>query len=469
MAKFTRLEIHTNEYFAIKSVKISSLQKFNLENTVHNEVKTLQNIHNPHIVSLYGLKQTATHYFFIYEYCNGGTLESYISHSKGPLPEKEILMIFKQMLLAFQEMRSKKIVHRDIKPSNILFHNNIIKIADFGFCKVLENEIDLMETMVGSPLYMAPEILKGKPYGPNADIWSFGVVIYQLFYGKVPFEEKSLPLLIQRLEKEDIPFPKKEGVMREVLQRMLIKDDKKRINWESLFMFLGNKQENREKNVIHAFHLLCFERSKIQYLYEVFDVMLSLKLYEKKWFYYLFMKRIYCHAKKIQYNLFENFNPENISNLSIDKNVYDHLIKSENYKKLSLIMKEEFKRIEKNYFQFYEFFKTNKEDNYHLNNEFMNHEKVEKIFYEKEILNYCSSLKNMAEIDSNKTYEILVHLNQVLESVNLDDFFKNYFEVGKNLKDQKYFTILKAYDAHILKNLIINKLDLFTSKILKKL
>lgn len=69
-------------------------------------------------------------------------------------------------------------MHRDLKPSNILVNDGLIKIADFGFCKSLESHRDLAQTMLGSPIYMAPEVLKGQIYTIKADIWSLGVVIY---------------------------------------------------------------------------------------------------------------------------------------------------------------------------------------------------------------------------------------------------------------------------------------------------
>ena len=79
-------------------------------------------------------------------------------------------------------------MHRDLKPSNILLHNGKIKLGDFGFCKGLESQRDLAQTMLGSPIYMAPEVLKGEIYTIKADIWSLGVVTYEMAFGFCPFE-----------------------------------------------------------------------------------------------------------------------------------------------------------------------------------------------------------------------------------------------------------------------------------------
>lgn len=98
-------------------------------------------------------------------------------------------------------------MHRDIKPDNILLHNGSIKIADFGFCKPLESKEDMVQTMLGSPIYMAPEVIKGEVYTNKADIWSLGVVLYQMLFGVCPFESKSIAKLIKMLEDQDVTIP----------------------------------------------------------------------------------------------------------------------------------------------------------------------------------------------------------------------------------------------------------------------
>ena len=93
------------------------------------------------------------------------------------------------------------IIHRDVKPENILIHNNVIKLADFGFCRPLKKGTTT-RTRVGSPIYMAPEILAGRRYNNKADIWSIGIMFYELLYGYCPFEERSMQRLLMKIQRE---------------------------------------------------------------------------------------------------------------------------------------------------------------------------------------------------------------------------------------------------------------------------
>ena len=81
--------------------------------------------------------KTQNNFYFVYEYCNGGTLEGLL-RKEHTLDEKKALLILKQLLEAFQVLNKYNIMHRDLKPDNIFFHNNVLKVGDFGFCKSLE-------------------------------------------------------------------------------------------------------------------------------------------------------------------------------------------------------------------------------------------------------------------------------------------------------------------------------------------
>ena len=141
---------------------------------------------NPHIIKLLALKKTPHNYYLMLEYCDGGDMLAKV-REVGALPEQQVLGYLGQILNAFQTLTTHKIMHRDFKLANILLHQGQVKIADFGFCKPLENQNDMVQTMLGSPIYMAPEVIRGEVYTNKADIWSLGVVLYQMLFGKCPF------------------------------------------------------------------------------------------------------------------------------------------------------------------------------------------------------------------------------------------------------------------------------------------
>lgn len=119
------------------------------------------------------------------QHCNGGDLEQYLKKKKR-LTEDEATVFLKQIINGFQGLHSVDAMHRDFKLANILIHDGVCKIADLGFAKQMSKQ-SLTKTFLGTSMTMAPEVLEEKPYGREADIWSVGVVFYQLLYGKFPY------------------------------------------------------------------------------------------------------------------------------------------------------------------------------------------------------------------------------------------------------------------------------------------
>lgn len=123
-------------------MKVMSVDKFKqtpkLSEFTNNEINILTKINHPNIIKFIEMLRTNNNYYLVYEYCNGGTLAEYIK-SKKRLSEDEAIKIFTQLRSAFELLNKEKILHRDLKPTNILFHNGVVKIADFGFCKEMMN------------------------------------------------------------------------------------------------------------------------------------------------------------------------------------------------------------------------------------------------------------------------------------------------------------------------------------------
>ena len=160
---YRAINIKTKQEVAIKMVKAEKFKQFQkLEEGTYNEINILTNLEPcPYIIKYFDMLKTVNNFYFVYEYCNGGTLEKLLK-TKGALPEKTALTFFSQIVAAFKVLNKHNIMHRDLKPENLLLHDGLIKLADFGFCKPLENEDEISRTMLGSPIYMAPEVLKGE-------------------------------------------------------------------------------------------------------------------------------------------------------------------------------------------------------------------------------------------------------------------------------------------------------------------
>lgn len=138
----------------VKADKFKEMPK--LEEGTLNQINTLSTLKPcPNIIKYFDMLKTVNNFYFVYEYCNGGTLEKILKKNSS-LSEKQSLHYFRQLINAFKVLAERNIMHRDIKPDNILIHNGILKIADFGFCKPLEHQDGMAETMLGSPIYMAP-------------------------------------------------------------------------------------------------------------------------------------------------------------------------------------------------------------------------------------------------------------------------------------------------------------------------
>ena len=186
-----RIGLHkpSDKWVAIKIYEKSKLIEPQRRKSVKREIKLMERMSHPNIWSLYDVLETNTQLFIIMEYVGGGSLHSYLkSHPNRRLPENEARRIFRQMLSALKYCHSLWITHRDIKLENILLDDNLnVKIIDFGFSTRIPNDRKV-KLFWGTPSYMAPEIvIKSEYWGPPADIWAFGVLLYALLNGSFPY------------------------------------------------------------------------------------------------------------------------------------------------------------------------------------------------------------------------------------------------------------------------------------------
>ena len=176
--------------------------------------------------------------YMILEYCGGGDLSQLMKHKDYSFEERDIQQYMQQIISGIKYLIENNILHRDIKPQNILLtKDNVIKIADFGFARYFKGN-DMIETLCGSPLYMAPEIMRDKKYTHKADLWSVGVIMYEMLTGTLPFRSRTHYDLILEIERLNIKIPECFSISSEgedLIKSLLIKEPEKRISWEGFF------------------------------------------------------------------------------------------------------------------------------------------------------------------------------------------------------------------------------------------
>eukprot|EP00949_MAST-11_sp_MAST-11-sp1_P000589 g589.t1 len=206
----------TPRVVAIKSINSSKLSA-KLRSNLEAEIRILRNVKHKHIVALHDIHKSTSHVYLIMEYCAGGDMHQII-RKFAPLSMPTVHTFARQLASGLDFLSAKGYAHRDIKPQNLLICEKVsneaslrqatLKIADFGFAKHL-GAARMAETTCGSPLYMAPEILEQKQYDTKADLWSVGVVLFEMAIGSVPFTGHDRPSLLANIlrDSEKIMFP----------------------------------------------------------------------------------------------------------------------------------------------------------------------------------------------------------------------------------------------------------------------
>ena len=162
------------------------------------------------------------------EFCDGGDLDQVIKRQRSTgkvFDENYVMRIFVQLLLALKYVHAQKILHRDIKPQNVfLTSTGLAKWGDFGVAKCLQHTTSMARTQTGTPYYLSPEIFNDEAYSSASDMWSLGVVLYELATLKLPFHATSLGKLARLVLGRDPPPPKRcSPGLSDLLAKMLCK------------------------------------------------------------------------------------------------------------------------------------------------------------------------------------------------------------------------------------------------------
>ncbi|KAE8894881.1 Serine/threonine-protein kinase [Phytophthora fragariae] len=224
---------YSGQIVALKFVTKQGKSARDLEN-LRQEINILRRLNHCNIIAMLDSFETDGEFCMVTEYAQGELFQ--VLEDEHSLPEEEIKKIAIQLIQALHVLHSNRIIHRDMKPQNILIGSKQqIKLADFGFARAIAHDSSLLRSIKGTPLYMAPELVQEKPYNYTVDLWSLGVILYELAVGKPPFYTDRIVSLIQMIVRDAVQYPPTMSEdFQSFLKGLLNKDPTQRLKWPDI-------------------------------------------------------------------------------------------------------------------------------------------------------------------------------------------------------------------------------------------
>ena len=223
----------TKELYALKTIeKRKILMTYGKLDNIYDEINIHSKLYHQNIIKLYNVYEDEETINIIMEYAKEGNLYHLIKKEKNGFSEQKSYEFFIQIINAVYYLHSNNIIHRDIKPENILIgDDNKLKLWDFGWAKELT--LENRSTFCGTMEYMAPEIVGSENYDYSVDIWSLGILLYELLFGHSPFNADSNKNIIFNIKKHELNYDnenkKISNSCKDLIERLLNENPQKRL------------------------------------------------------------------------------------------------------------------------------------------------------------------------------------------------------------------------------------------------
>ncbi|XP_005987935.1 serine/threonine-protein kinase PAK 4 isoform X1 [Latimeria chalumnae] len=224
----------TGKLVAVKKMDLRKQQRREL---LFNEVVIMRDYHHDNVVEMYNSYLVGDELWVVMEFLEGGALTDIVTHTR--MNEEQIATVCLSVLKALSVLHSQGVIHRDIKSDSILLtHDGRVKLSDFGFCAQVSKEVPRRKSLVGTPYWMAPELISRLPYGPEVDIWSLGVMVIEMVDGEPPYFNEP-PLKAMKMIRDNLPaklknIHKVSPLLKGFLDRMLVRDPSQRATADEL-------------------------------------------------------------------------------------------------------------------------------------------------------------------------------------------------------------------------------------------
>ncbi|CAI2372955.1 unnamed protein product [Moneuplotes crassus] len=195
-----------DKIYAMKVLRKKDIREVEEKHRILLEREVLANIDHPFIIKLHTAFQSSEKLYFVLDFVNGGELYTHLTN-EGIFSVEKAKFYAAEITLALECLHQNDIIYRDLKPQNILLdYQGHIKLVDFGLCKKLSKK-GLAYSILGSPDYIAPEILTEEGHDKCVDWWSLGILIYRMLSGRCPFTDVDPESIFERIQNDDLNIP----------------------------------------------------------------------------------------------------------------------------------------------------------------------------------------------------------------------------------------------------------------------